>query len=260
MPPGTYGDSPAAIARPRGTHSSQEDEGWAHRMLAPRDAGGAEPHATYPVVALPAGRQSWGIRLKRTVDLGIAVPLLLVASPAVLLAALAILIGNRQRPFFADTRVGVNGRRFLCWKLRTMRSDPAILTRYFAAHPEEEARYRDTRKLDRDPRITPLGAFLRKMSLDELPQLFNVVLGQMSIVGPRPLSPEEFESRGPNRFLLASVRPGLTGLWQVSGRSDLDSASRVLLDNHYARNWSLWMDLRILAATPIAVLTGRGAR
>lgn len=197
---------------------------------------------------------------KRAVDLAAV----LCAAPfvALVVVSLALLIAcvDRQIPFYGDTRVGLNGRRFRCWKLRTLRSDPAILEAYLAQNEAERSRYETTRKLARDPRMTPAGRVLRKTSLDELPQLWNVLAGQMSIVGPRPLSPAEFEARGPARFVIASVRPGLTGLWQVSGRSDLDPGSRVLLDNYYARHWSVWMDLRILAATPSAVLTARGAR
>jgi len=201
-----------------------------------------------------------GSRLKRALDVCVAVGGLLVAAPAVGLMALVVALSDRQWPFYGDTRIGLRGRAFRCWKLRTMLSDPAILTAYFADHPAEEAVYAATRKLENDPRVTRVGRFLRRSSLDELPQLWNVLRAEMSIVGPRPLSPAEFQARGAHRFPLAAVRPGLTGLWQVSGRSDLDPASRVLLDNYYARHWSVWMDLRILGATPIVVLSRRGAR
>lgn len=218
-----------------------------------------EERQTAEVVAVPQGAPS-GRDLKRPIDLAIAAIALLPAAVIVGFAAAAVLLLDRQNPFYLDTRAGVGGRQFRCLKLRTMLSNPAILERYFERHPEERATYAATRKLANDPRITPLGQFLRSSSIDELPQLLNVLRGEMSIVGPRPLSPAEFRARGANRFLIASVRPGMTGLWQVSGRSDLDPASRVLLDNYYARNRSTWMDLRILARTPLAVFSRRGAR
>lgn len=199
-------------------------------------------------------------RRKRAIDVLMAAPMLLVAAPIVLLAALAILMLDRHRPFFIDQRVGKGGTLFRCLKLRTMRSDPALLVRYFDANPEELDRYQRTRKLSRDPRITPLGRFLRNSSMDELPQLWNVLRGEMSIVGPRPLGPAEFVERGIDAEPLKLVRPGLTGLWQVSGRSNTSLARRVALDNQYATSWSLALDLRIVLATPVAVLLARGAR
>jgi exopolysaccharide production protein ExoY len=229
-------------------------------MLAPKNSRFSESQADLQLLP-PSEHSGWlAGSTKRTLDVATALCVLPAAIPTILLLALLIVVIDRQLPFYADTRVGLGGRRLRCWKLRTMRSDPAILDAYFAKHSAERQRYKATRKLEEDPRITSMGRILRKASLDELPQVWNVLRGQMSIVGPRPLSPSEFEARGPDRFLLAGVRPGLTGLWQVSGRSDLDPASRVLLDNYYARHWSIWMDVRILAATPLAVLTARGAR
>lgn len=199
-------------------------------------------------------------RRKRAFDLAITLPMCVLAAPIVLLAAVAILIVDRQRPFFVDQRVGRGGVLFRCLKLRTMRSDPQLLARHFDAHPEELDLYQRTRKLSRDPRITRLGRFLRMSSMDELPQLWNVVRGEMSVVGPRPLGPAEFVERGIDAEPLKLVRPGLTGLWQVSGRSNTSLARRIELDNHYATSWSLRMDLRIVLATPTAVLRARGAR
>lgn len=230
-------------------------------MLAPKEVtNAADARAALQVLPEASRRRAFSGPLKRATDVCIASVALALTAPLILLAALTILVADRQLPFYADLRVGLAGRQFRCWKLRTMRSHPRILEEYFAAHPHEAETYRETRKLSHDPRITPLGALLRKTSLDELPQLVNVLSGDMAAVGPRPLSPSEFEQRGPSRFLIGGVRPGMTGLWQVNGRSDLDVASRVLLDNYYARNWSLWMDMRILAATPVVVLTARGAR
>lgn len=198
--------------------------------------------------------------VKRLLDVAFASIVLVAALPLLLGALLAILVFDRQFPLFRDVRVGAGGREFACWKLRSMRSSPAILERYFETHPHERADYLATRKLDNDPRRTAVGRFLRKTSIDELPQLVNVLRGEMSLVGPRPLSPSEFAARGVHAGLLATVAPGMTGLWQVSGRSNLDLGDRIQLDDYYARHWGILMDLAILARTPIVVLTARGAR
>ena len=203
-----------------------------------------------------AVRRPW----KRTLDLVVSLPFLLLAIPVVASAALLVLIFDRHAPFYADTRVGRGGRPFRCLKLRTMDADPDILADYFAANLEEGEQYRRTRKLRFDPRITPLGAFLRHTSIDEFPQLLNVLRGEMSVVGPRPVAPSELLARGPEGLPLTLVRPGLTGLWQVRGRSDLTLRRRIALDNFYAHRCSLRMDLGILMETPLAVLRGKGAR
>lgn len=208
----------------------------------------------------PPRRARWRRPWKRALDLAVGIPLAVVALPVVAAAATAILAVDRQAPFYADTRIGRGGRPFRCLKLRTMRGDPRILERYLAQHPDESDAYRSTRKLRTDPRITTIGAFLRRSSIDELPQLWNVFKGDMSIVGPRPLAPGEFLEREQDALPLTWVPPGLTGLWQVRGRSDTSFARRVELDNHYARHCSPWLDLRILAETPWAVISGRGAR
>lgn len=199
-------------------------------------------------------------RCKRPLDLALALPMLVVSLPLLLLAALAILLFDRQAPLYVDVRVGRGGRYFRCLKLRTMRSDPQILAHYFARHPHELRRYECERKLASDPRVTRLGAFLRRSSIDELPQLWNVLRADMSFVGPRPLAPSEFAERGEQARPLELVRPGLTGLWQVRGRSDTSLHRRIHLDNFYARNSSLALDLRIVLETPLAVLRARGAR
>jgi lipopolysaccharide/colanic/teichoic acid biosynthesis glycosyltransferase len=226
---------------------------WEEPMLAPKDRYVPDEGLELHVVSGTSTRRRLAQETKRTLDILLAVTLLVPGLPVMGVLAFAVWVVDRQFPFYADRRVGLGGRRFGCL-------DPKILETYFSGHPGEEQLYGATRKLGHDPRITRVGRLLRKTSLDELPQLFHVLLGHMSVVGPRPLSPREFDERGASRFILASVRPGMTGLWQVSGRSDLDPASRVLLDNYYARNWSVWMDARILALTPIVVLTARGAR
>jgi exopolysaccharide production protein ExoY len=213
---------------------------------------------TYEERLLRPRRRPWAA--KRLLDLVIGVPLLLLGFPVMLLAGLAVLVVDRHWPLFAETRIGKDGKSFRCLKLRSMRRDPAILEAYLEANPDEAERYQRTRKLSRDPRITPLGKFLRKSSLDELPQLLNVVAGQMSLVGPRPLAPAEFRRRGRFQQPLMEVRPGLTGLWQVNGRSDLPLRRRIALDTYYARRWTIRLDLLILLRTPLAVLQARGAR
>lgn len=218
-------------------------------MLTPAAAAAPPLEASMPIPAA-----------KRVLDLAVASLLLVITAPLLVAAALAVLVANRQHPLFADDRIGAGGRLFRCRKLQTMRDRPGVLDAYLAANPEERESYALTRKLRDDPRITSVGRLLRKTSVDELPQLLNVLRGDMSIVGPRPLSPAEFMRRGESRFVLMQVRPGLTGLWQTRGRSDLSHRRRVALDTFYVRHWSLRLDLMVLAATPLAVLSRRGAR
>ncbi|MCC7427713.1 MAG: sugar transferase [Alphaproteobacteria bacterium] len=183
---------------------------------------------------------------------------------AVLVLPLAALLAAVARdgawPLFAHRRIGQGGRPFRCWKIRTMAPDAERrLAALLAADPAARAEWRRDQKLRRDPRVTPLGAFLRRTSIDELPQLWNVLRGEMSLVGPRPITAEEAPRYGSAIEHYLAVRPGLTGLWQVSGRSDANYESRISLDTRYVTEWSLLCDLRILARTPIVLLTGRGA-
>ncbi|HEY5477358.1 MAG TPA: sugar transferase [Tepidiformaceae bacterium] len=198
--------------------------------------------------------------LKRSFDIAAAGLLGGMTLPIVVAAATVILAVDHHVPFLADWRVGRDGRLFRCWKLRTMTTDSSVLQGYLDDHPEERARYEVSRKLRYDPRVTRLGRILRSFSLDELPQFINVLFGEMSIVGPRPISEREWVYRGHRREVLATVRPGLTGLWQVSGRSDILPRTRVALDYLYVRHRSIPLDIAIMARTPWAVLTRRGAR
>lgn len=199
--------------------------------------------------------------LKRALDIAGSGLLLVALSPLLIGVAILIVAIDRQSPFYLDARVGRGGRLFRCWKFQTMRSDPTILERYFEANPEERQVYELTRKLMDDPRKTALGSFLRRTSIDEFPQLWNVLRGEMSLVGPRPITEREFARRPlTDQAWMASVRPGMTGLWQVSGRCDTDDETRIALDSRYAREWSMGMDLMILLRTPIAVTGTRGAR
>lgn len=197
---------------------------------------------------------------KRLLDVTGAILLLALTGPILALCAALIRWTSPGPAFYAHQRVGQRGKPFRMWKLRTMYQDSAaILARHFQANPAAQEEWRQTFKLKNDPRITPLGRYLRRFSLDELPQLWNVLVGDMSLVGPRPIVVEEIERYGTKYAAYAAMRPGITGLWQISGRSDTDYERRIRLDERYVRAWSLRTDLIILLKTPGAVLRGRGA-
>lgn len=197
---------------------------------------------------------------KRAMDFALAAAGLLILVPGLVLLAAAIFMVDRQSPLYGHTRVGRKGRDFTCWKFRSMRSNgDAILAAHFANNPEAVREWNETRKLRDDPRITKLGHFIRKTSLDELPQLFNVLMGDMSLIGPRPVPRDELLRYGKDRRYYLVVRPGITGLWQVSGRSDTSYERRVQLDREYVENWSFVGDLSIMVRTVPAVLAARGA-
>lgn len=196
--------------------------------------------------------------LVRTLDLLIAVPLFLLSVPVVLLLMVAVRLDSPGPVIFASRRITRNGRFFNMWKLRTMVTNgDEILAEHFRAHPEDEAAFAACMKLENDPRVTGLGRFLRRWSLDELPQLWNVIRGHMSIVGPRPLLAEEAERMGPAYPTVVRVKGGLTGLWQVSGRSTLTFEQRVPLDVQYVNERTMVGDLRILAVTLWQMMRGR---
>jgi len=177
-----------------------------------------------------------------------------------LFLGLAVRLTSPGPVFFRQQRVGTGGKLFWCYKFRTMVIDAEVrLIRYLAENLAAQEEWASARKLRNDPRVTPIGRFLRKTSLDELPQMFNVVRGEMSLVGPRPIVTEEIKKYGDNFSYYQAVCPGLSGLWQVSGRNDLDYSQRVMLDTFYVRNWSLWLDFMILLRTIPAVLKKDGA-
>lgn len=162
--------------------------------------------------------------------------------------------------FFKQVRLAEGSKEFSCYKFRSMKeSSDGLLQDYLYEHPEEIKNYEIYHKYNNDPRITQIGAFLRKTSLDELPQIFNVLKGEMSLIGPRPYLPNEKNKMGKNIDLILAVKPGITGLWQVSGRSDIDFNSRVKIDAWYVRNWSIWNDIVILIKTAQVVLGCKGA-
>ncbi|MEL7128140.1 MAG: sugar transferase [Pseudomonadota bacterium] len=197
---------------------------------------------------------------KRILDLLIAVPALFVLSPFMLIVGLLIKLQDGGPTFFIHERRGENGMPFLCMKFRTMRTDAeAVLAHILATNPDMAAEWEANQKFRRDPRITAFGHFLRKTSLDELPQLLNIIRGEMSVVGPRPIVEDEVKRYGEYIAQYDAMRPGVTGLWQVSGRSETTYDERVQMDVQYFENMSVQEDLRILFLTIPAVLSSRGA-
>jgi undecaprenyl-phosphate galactose phosphotransferase len=196
----------------------------------------------------------WPQLIKRGFDLVVASALLLFVAPLLAVVALKIKLFDGGAVVFTHIRIGRHGRLFKCYKFRTMIPNSAeVLAELLASDPEARAEWEKDRKLKNDPRITPIGRFLRRTSLDELPQLMNIVKGEMSLVGPRPVVPDELDLYGEARVYYLQVRPGLTGLWQISGRNDVDYERRVSLDTWYVRNWTLWSDVLILFRTLLIV-------
>ncbi|HUF37600.1 MAG TPA: sugar transferase [Anaerolineales bacterium] len=194
--------------------------------------------------------------LKLLLDIGLTVPLLVLTSPLLLAIAIGIKLDSPGPVLHRRRVMGLNGSRFDAFKFRTMKINGDEI---LAEHPELLDELNRTHKLKDDPRVTRMGGFLRKFSLDELPQLFNVLRREMSLVGPRMISPPEMKQYKKWGINLLTVRPGITGLWQVSGRSDLSYDRRVQLDMHYVRNWSIWLDLYLLFQTIPVVIRGTGA-
>ncbi len=198
--------------------------------------------------------------IKRCAD----VLLVLVSTPLTLLVlgmvSAMVMLSSPGPIFYSHRRIRKSGAFFSMWKFRTMCVNSAeVLEEYLAQHPEARSEWNKTHKLRNDPRITPIGSFLRRYSLDELPQLWNVLVGQMSLVGPRPIVAAEVEKYGNSFSCYCRVKPGLTGLWQVSGRSELSYDARVALDCAYVEHWSLQKDVRILLKTFASVVNQDGA-
>ncbi|WP_207456626.1 sugar transferase [Azospirillum sp. SYSU D00513] len=208
---------------------------------------------------LPPSAPLYGNRLKRAMDVVGALCALVLFGP--LMLVLALMIRSDGGPaVFGHRRIGADGRSFVCWKFRSMVVDAnAVFEEVMARDPEARAEWETTRKLRNDPRITRIGRFLRRSSLDELPQLFNVLKGEMSLVGPRPIVDEEVPRYHACFVYYMRCRPGLTGLWQVSGRNDVDYTRRVQLDTAYLLGWSLRGDIAILLRTVGVMCSGRGA-
>lgn len=202
----------------------------------------------------------WSRRSKRALDLVLTILGGLVLIPLMLILAALVKLDSSGPVFYAQRRVGAADREFRCWKFRTMHPDAdAVLANHLYEHPHLRSEWELDHKLREDPRVTRVGRFLRKTSLDELPQLWNVVRGQMSLVGPRPIVDAEVTKYRDAYELYRRVTPGITGMWQVSGRNNTSYDERVALDSYYVRSWSVWLDLVLLARTVESVLLRKGA-
>ncbi len=198
-------------------------------------------------------------RVKRAMD----IVLCLIALPLVLLICVPIMLLvmlDGGSAFFSQKRIGRGGKKFHCLKFRTMVPDAqSRLQRLLENDPESRAEWARDFKLKSDPRVTLIGRFLRKTSLDEVPQILNVLRGEMSIVGPRPVTREELSLYGDNAGLYLACAPGITGLWQVSGRNDVSYARRVAMDVRYVLTWSPWLDIKIMLRTLPVMIQRKGA-
>lgn len=212
-------------------------------------------------ISLPWDTYVRHLPIKRFFDIFLSVAILFLVSPILIFIAIAIRVSSRGSIVYAHERIGRGGRPFHCYKFRTMHKDAdKLLQAYLHNSPELQVEWQQNHKLKSDPRITPIGRILRKLSLDEFPQFWNVIKGDMSIVGPRPMVKEEIEKKvGSKAAKILSVRPGLTGIWQTSGRSNTSYIRRVQLDELYVEHRSLWMDIKLVLKTVPAMLTSRGA-
>lgn len=229
------------------THDEGLSRSWQYHPVLSQD------HSTSP------DRTPNGGTAKRVCDIVIASTAIVLASPLMLAAALAIYLTMGRPVIFSHQRVGLHGRVFRCYKFRTMvNGAQERLNAYLASNPEASMMWNEQQKLPDDPRVTQLGRLLRRSSIDELPQLFNIIRGDMSCVGPRPVTDSELIERyGDRARYYRRTRPGLTGLWQVSGRSSLSYRRRIALDCAYVRRWSLLLDFYIMLKTVPALLRFR---
>jgi undecaprenyl-phosphate galactose phosphotransferase, wbaP len=232
-------------------------------MMLPLGHVGVEPFYTEKVFMLSIRNNLARRRnrlAKRIFDLVATVVGGLLILPILLILAVLVGIDNKGRIIFAHRRVGRKGKLFPCYKFQSMVPDAQErLEEYLAKNPAAREEWEESFKLANDPRVTKLGGFLRKTSLDELPQLWNVLMGDMSLVGPRPIVTKEIERYGDYIREYYMVSPGITGMWQVNGRSDTTYEERVAMDTWYVRNWSVWIDLVYLFKTVKTVFTGKGA-
>jgi lipopolysaccharide/colanic/teichoic acid biosynthesis glycosyltransferase len=205
-------------------------------------------------------RTPFGGVLKRAFDVLMTAPALALLAPFLFLFALAVKIQDGGPVFFVQQRVGYGGRPFPCLKFRSMiLQAEERMEALLRDDPEAAREWREKQKLTNDPRVTPVGVFLRVTSADELPQLINILRGDMSIVGPRPILPDQIDDYGPTFSRYCAARPGLTGLWQVSGRNETTFRRRAELDQVYLRDWNLLTDLSLLGRTVDVVMRKRGA-
>jgi exopolysaccharide production protein ExoY len=201
-----------------------------------------------------------GGKCKRSMDIVLAISTLIVLLPIIGMVVLLLKMTTRDRVIFSHQRIGYRGKPFKCFKFRTMVSNgDQVLADYFVKFPVARVEWEARRKLRDDPRVTPVGRILRSTSLDELPQIFNVLMGSMSIVGPRPIVNAEIERYGMAYGAYQSCRPGITGLWQVSGRSNCGYEQRIAFDDSYARDWSILRDCWIIWKTVGVVISREGS-
>ncbi len=228
-------------------------------LQGPRSIAGAGARMVAPAVPDPLNLL-WPSIEKRVLDLILAVTVGILLLPCVVLIAVASKITSPGPLFYCQRRIGRGGRHFFAWKFRTMVCDADdVLQAYLKSDREARVEWEQDHKLKKDPRVTWIGRFLRQTSLDELPQLWNVVRGEMSLVGPRPIVDDEIPKYGDVFLDYKRVLPGITGLWQVSGRNNTTYDERVSLDAYYVGNWSVWLDLFILFCTIRVVLLREGA-
>lgn len=195
--------------------------------------------------------------IKRTCDIGLSSVGLIVLAPVFLLIGIAIKIDSKGPTFFVHKRIGKNGKIINIYKFRTMYEDSEDMIKKFSKEQIEE--YKENYKLKQDPRVTKIGKFLRKTSLDELPQILNILKGELSIVGPRPVVSSELEKYGSNKEKFLSIKPGLTGYWQVNGRSLTSYEERIKMELYYIENRGIWLDTKIFFKTIISVIKKNGA-
>ena len=206
-------------------------------------------------VSLPRAQPVGGVP-KRCMDIIVSLAMLIVLAPFMLVIAAIIRVSLGGPVIFAQPRIGYRGRGFTCYKFRSMPTNAdEVLRQHLVSDPAAAKEWQETRKLLNDPRVGCLGRVLRKSSIDELPQLFNVLLGEMSLVGPRPVVPEELANYGRYARIYGDSRPGITGLWQTSGRNRLSYRARIARDSYYARHWSLWLDVILLLKTIPAIMS-----
>lgn len=265
-----FGDASGIVSSKYGKQCRRRDDrpttgriGSLASVATARRAGPLRPRGdeTMPggnrggVAVLAEGNESLGYRVaKRTIDLIGALTLLVLFAPILMATMLALAVTTKGRPYFVQERVGLCGRRFRMFKFRTMVLNAASM-QHLVANEKDGPVFKN----QRDPRITKVGRFLRSTSIDELPQLLNVLLGQMSLVGPRPPVPAEVAKYQPWQLRRLAVKPGLTCLWQVSGRCEIGFDDWVRMDIWYVNNQNLATDLSLLAKTPLSVLSRRGA-
>ena len=247
--------------------SSNQKGGWERLILIPNlehiSSFGVMSFDFGGVLGLEVRHSLYDLQqkaIKRTMDILLVILGGLIISPILLIISMMLFVDTKGSILFGHVRIGKNGEKFLAWKFRTMVKDAdKKLELYLNTNPEIREEWEASHKLKDDPRVTRLGKILRRYSLDELPQLINVIKGEMSLVGPRPIVEDEVHHYGDLFDPYTWVLPGITGMWQVSGRSDTTYITRVHLDEYYVRNWSVWLDIYILVHTVSVVLLKKGA-